>query len=97
MDEETAINDIVKDYKNGGNNLINIYEKNRAEVITANNAKLDNLRHQLAASFDKVQVGLAKISKEMRRRHVTDFERQWQSEQQGLMMNLKAVLAGCAE
>lgn len=97
VDEETVIKDILKDYTTGGSHLINEYKKSRQEILESNNANLDQLRHQLKTAFGKAQAGLAKTSKEMRKKRTSDLERQWAIEQQGLLGTVKAAVAGCAE
>ena len=97
VDEETVIKDILRDYTKGGNNLINGYKKGRQEILESNNANLDQLRHQLRTAFGKAQAGLAKTSKEMRRRRTSDLERQWAIEQQRLLGTVKTAVTGCAE
>ncbi|KAL2046208.1 hypothetical protein N7G274_001655 [Stereocaulon virgatum] len=90
----TAIKDIVKDYSTEGNNLVSAYERSRQETLKINKESSDQLRHQLRTSFGKLQAGLTKTSKEMRRRRISDMEKQWM-EQQRLMAAVKAAIDAC--
>jgi len=97
IDEETAIEDIVKDYTTGGSNLIRGYEKERQKGADTNGAKVEHLRHNLIAAFKKAQGNQAQISKEMNKRRTKDLEAQWNAQQEGLMAAAKAALADCVD
>lgn len=65
--------------------------------MVAKDRTLNHLRQRLAASFNNAKVSLTEISKVNGKRRVTDVEREWHSEHQGLMARMKAALAECAE
>lgn len=94
VSKETAIQDIVKDYSIEGNRLVSAYQDSRQETLKANRESSDQLRHQLRTSFAKLQAGMTKTSKELRRQRISDMEKQW-IEQQRLMAAVKAAIDAC--
>ena len=97
MVRETAIQDMVKDYTSGGNNLIIAYEGDRQKALDSSNINLDDARRQLSVALEEIQAGVAKTSKRMEETRLIDFERQWNVERQRLMDATQSALGHCAQ
>ena len=97
IDKETAINDIVTDFANHGNNLIEGYEKGLQEHIDARKADHDLMRQNLEKYFRKAQADRERTSKAVATRSVRKMKAQWEEQQKALKMGMAAALAACAE
>ena len=97
VDRETAIKDMVTDFANHGNRLVDSYEKAIQERLGSHEAHNDRKRQDLTKIYEKAQAAVTTTSKAVTKPDVQKMHAQWKSHQVGLMSKMNAALEACAD
>ena len=97
IDKETAIKDMVTDFANQGNRIVERYEKAQQEYFDLYKANNDQRHQNLVKMFEKAEADVAATSKAVAKGHVQKMHEQWKTRQEVLMRKMAAAFAACAE
>ena len=96
VDNETAVNDMIKDFEKGGKRLIDLYKKERQKDIDSKRMEIEQSRRQIADMFTSAQLELEKLSEAVARRpSVGDLQKEYQAKQQSLRSCVDEARAAC--
>ena len=88
---------MVTDFANGGNRLVDSYEKAIEERLGSHKAYNERKRQDLIKIFEQAQADVARTCKAVTKPDVRKLHAQWKSHQEGLMRQVKAALEACAD
>lgn len=97
IDKETAIEDVVTDFANHGNRLVDSYEKAIREQSDLHQANNDRRHQKLVKVLEKARADVAMTSKAVAKRNVHNMQAQRQRQQEALMRKMAVALEACAE
>lgn len=95
IDKETAIDDLVSDYKRVGTSIIDQFEKARQQELDDSLNRSIHLKRKLATLYKDEMTELEASMKAVKKRPVADIEKQWDVRQQALWAKMDAALAAC--
>lgn len=94
VDKETAIKDMVTDFSNQGNRLVEGYEKALEEQIDSYRAHNDRRQLELVEVFEKAEADRATTSKAVTKRSVRSLQAQRETQQKALMSKNDCSIGG---
>ena len=97
VDKETAINDMVTDFANHGNSLVDSYEEAIQEQLGSHKAYNDRKQQELITILEKARADVVTTSKAVTKSQVQNTHAQWKSHQETLMRKVNAALEACVD
>ena len=97
VDKETAVLDMVTDYRIQGTALVNGYEKALQERVNSARANHEQERQRLAKVFEEVEADRAMTSKTMGKGRVRDMQVHWEAKQEALKAKIAAAMEAFVE
>jgi hypothetical protein len=95
-DKETAINDLVSDYKRGGTRLIHEFQKARQQDIDVFQSSTDELKRKVGTLIKKEAARLKFSMDQIKRMQVADLEKEWEEQQRTMWAKMDIALAASA-
>lgn len=98
VSKETAAEDIVDDFRKGGNLLLEAYEKGHRQLVENRKANLELSRRKLAAMYTQTQANVLKVAKDMStnsRRGLEASLAQRHHQQNGIGLAIEKAIAAC--
>ena len=97
IDKETAIDDLVKGYEQGGIRLIEELDKAQQEERKRYDVHVGEVCKKLVKSCGEAEAELGRELKETKKNRIGDIHKKWKAEQQDIRSQLEAALADCSE
>ncbi len=92
VDQETAIQDIVQEYLQGGTTLIEALEKHWANDISRSQQELDKVKSLLAREFEEAIDWIVQERKEARESSIASVAKEHKAQQQILDQMMKEAM-----
>ena len=96
IDKETAVRDMIDDYKRGGNFLINRFKEDRQKEYEIYRAEKATAKATLMKEFKSIEEMCTMRASECKK-SVTNLRRDWEAEQSEMNASIDAMLALCSE
>ena len=97
IDQETAIADIIEEYRRGGTRLIEELEKTHQEEYRQCQAGMQALSSELINTYTETERKLVKRLAAVKKSPVAKLEEKWRAEQEVINGKLEAALLACRE
>lgn len=91
--KETAINDLVSDYKRGGTRLIHEFQKSRQQDIDVFQSSTNELKQKVGTLIKKETARLKSSMDQIKRMQVAGLEKEWEDQQRTMWAKMDAALA----
>lgn len=97
IDQETAVEDIIEDYRRGGTRLIEDMETTHQKEYQQFQAEVKNVGSDLVKLYEETEKKLVKNLAVVNKSPVAKLEKQWRAEQEEIKSKLDAALLACRE
>ena len=92
MSKETAVQDLVNDYKRGAERLLGKYQEAREEELNTHHKSSKKSKRDLAALYNGAEENLERERDKVKRRPVAEYEQTWQERREVQKTRLEAAL-----
>lgn len=96
IDKETAIKDIIHDYQQQGNWILDKFEEQRRQELALRRAKIKKATTELLVSFQSVEEDCASRVRKSQKEMV-EFQSQMEARQAKMDASVDAMLALCSQ
>lgn len=97
IDQETAVGDIIENYRRGGTRLIEDMERTHQKEYQQFEAEMKDARSDLVKMYTETEKKLAQSVEAVKKSPVAKMEKQWRAEQDDIQSKLDAAFLACRE